>query len=123
MTQEFRFAADQVVSGTQGVIMWTRITSNFENGVSKLKWFASLFSDRLKVEFSVMKLLYETDRMERRKDELTKAIGRRFLELKGQPERNIVKDRIIAESLSEIELLNSEIETTKKQASDISRTV
>ncbi|HMK48607.1 MAG TPA: hypothetical protein VK435_01020 [Thermodesulfovibrionales bacterium] len=103
--------------------MWTRITSNFENGISKLKWFASLFSDRLKVEFSVMKLLYETDRMERRKDELAKAIGRRFLELKGQPERNIVKDRIIAESLSEIEQLNGEIETTKKQASDISRTV
>jgi hypothetical protein len=102
--------------------MWTRIRSNFENGVGKFKWFASLFSDRLKVEFSVMKLLYEADRMERRKDELVKDIGKRFLELKDQPERNILKDRIIEESLSEIEHLNSEIETTKKQASDISRT-
>ena len=102
--------------------MWTRIRSNFETGIGKLKWFASLFSDRLKVEFSVMKLLYESDCMEKRKDELSKAIGKRFLELKDQPERNILKDRIIAESLSEIEQLNSEIESTKKKASDISST-
>ena len=45
--------------------MWTRIKRNFENGVAKVKWLASLLSDRAKIEMSVMKLLYESDRWKR----------------------------------------------------------
>lgn len=100
--------------------MWTRIRSNFESGIEKLKWFSSMFSDRLKIELSVMKLLYESDCLEKNKDDIMKTIGKRILELKGQPERNIMKDTIIMDALSEIERINSEIDSTKKKASDIS---
>ena len=102
--------------------MWTRIKRNFENGVDKIKWLSSLLSDRAKIEISVMKLLYESDQMEKRRDELMKTIGRRVVELKGSSERHILKDRVIAESVSEIEQISGEIETTKKKASEISST-
>ena len=100
--------------------MWTKIKRNFENGVEKIKWFASLLSDRVKIEVSVMKLLYESDRMEKKRDELMKTIGRRVFELRESSERHIMKDRVIAESISEIEQISGDIEATKKKASDIS---
>jgi predicted transcriptional regulator len=100
--------------------MWTRIKSNLESGTEKLKWFSSMFSDRLKIELSVMKLLYESDCLEKKKNDMMKTIGKRIWELQGQPERNILKDTIIMDALSEIERINSDIDATKKKASDIS---
>jgi hypothetical protein len=100
--------------------MWTKIKRNFENGLAKIKWFSSLLSDRAKIELSVMKLLYESDQMEKKRDELMKTIGRRVFELRESSDRHIMKDRVIAESISEIEQISGEIETTKKKASEIS---
>ena len=102
--------------------MWTRIKRNFENGIDKIKWFSSLLSDRAKIEISVMKLLYESDQMEKKRDELMKTIGRRVFELRESSDKHILKDRIISESVSEIEQISGDIETTKKKASEISST-
>jgi len=102
--------------------MWTRIKRNFENGVDKIKWFSALLSDRAKIEISVMKLLYESDQMEKRRDELMKTIGRRVFELRESSDKHIRKDRVIAESVSEIEQISGDIQTTKKKASEISST-
>jgi hypothetical protein len=102
--------------------MWTKIKRNFENGVAKVKWFSSLLSDRAKIEVSVMKLLYQSDQMEKKRDELMKTIGRRVFELRESSDRHLLKDRIIGESISEIEQISGEIETTKKKASEISST-
>jgi hypothetical protein len=100
--------------------MWTRIRNNFESGIEKLKWFSSMFSDRLKIELSVMKLLYESDCLEKKKADIMKTVGERVWELKGQTERNILKDTIIMDALEEIERINSDIDATKKKTSDIS---
>lgn len=102
--------------------MWRKIKRNFENGTEKIRWFSSVLSDRVKIEISVMKLLYESDQMEKKRDELLKTIGRRVLELREGSDRHILKDRIISESISEIEQISGEIETTKKKASEISGT-
>jgi tRNA/tmRNA/rRNA uracil-C5-methylase (TrmA/RlmC/RlmD family) len=101
--------------------MWKRLKNNFDTGIEKIKWFSSLFSDRLKIEVSVMKLLYQSDEMAKKRDELMRTIGQRTYELKGYPDRYILKDRVIMEALSEIEKINNEIDATKKKASDISR--
>lgn len=101
--------------------MLKRIKDNFESGVEKIKWFSSLLSDRMKIEFSVMKLLYQSEQMEKKKDDLLKTIGRRVLELKEQSDREIMKDRIIAEALTEIEKIDYEMESTRKKASEISK--
>jgi len=102
--------------------MLKRIKDSFDSGVGKIKWFSSLLSDRVKVEVSVMKLMYQSDQMERRKNDLMKTIGRRVHELKEYPDRQILKDRIIEDALIEIDQITSEIELTRKKASEISKT-
>jgi seryl-tRNA synthetase len=101
--------------------MWERIKNNFDNGIRKLKWFSSALSDRLKIEISVMRLLHQSEQLGEKRDELMKTIGQRVFELRGQPERSIMNDSIISEALSEIERINSEMEATKKKASEISK--
>jgi seryl-tRNA synthetase len=100
--------------------MWRKLKENFDRGIEKIKWFSILLSDRLKIEYSVMKLLYQSEQMKKRRDELLKTIGQRIYELKEHSDRYILKDRIIADALSELEEINSEIESTKKKASEIS---
>jgi hypothetical protein len=101
--------------------MLKRLKNNFDGGVEKLNWFASMLSDRIKVELSVFKLLYRSEEMEKEKDALLKTIGQRVHEMKAGTDRNILKDSIIADAMQEIERLNTEIESTKKKASEISR--
>ncbi len=100
--------------------MLKRVKDNFDSGVEKIKWFSSLVSDRVKVELSVIKLLYESDRLEKKREELMKAIGRRVLELKDFPDSHILKDGAIASAIADIEAITREIEETRKKASDIS---
>jgi hypothetical protein len=101
--------------------MWKRLKNNFDSGVEKIKWFSSLFSERLKIEYLVMKLLYRSEQLGKKRDEFMKTIGQRVYELKGYTDRNILKDGIVIEALSEIEKINSEIDLTKKKASEVSR--
>ena len=101
--------------------MLKRLKNNFDGGVEKLKWFASMLSDRIKVELSVFKLLYHSEQMEKEKDALLKTIGQRVHEMKDGPDRNILKDSVIADAMQEIERLTSEIDSTKKKASEISK--
>lgn len=103
--------------------MWKRLRDSFDSGIEKIKWFSSLLSERLKIEYSVMKLFYHSEQMEKKKDELMKKIGQRVYELKEYSDRYILKDEVIMEALSEIEKINSEIDATKKKASEISGTI
>lgn len=101
--------------------MWEKLKDNFERGIEQIKWFSSLLSDRLKIEYSVTKLLYKSEQMERKRGELMKKIGQRISELKGHSDSYIMKDRVIVEALNEIEKINSDIEAVKKEASEISK--
>jgi len=101
--------------------MFKRLKDSFDGGIDKIKWFSSLFSDRLKIEYSVMKLLYQSDQMEKKKEDLMRTIGQRVFELKGYSDRYILKDDIIVEALHELEKINSEIEEIKKKASEMSK--
>jgi seryl-tRNA synthetase len=100
-----------------------RLRNNFEDGIEKIKWFASLLSDRLKIELSVMKLLHESEQMEKKRDELVKKIGQRVLEMREHAERQVLKDSVIMDTMNEIEKIDQEIEETRKKASEISSTV
>jgi hypothetical protein len=100
--------------------MLKKLKGNFESGVERIKWFSSLFSDRIKIEYSVIRLLHQSEQMEKKKDELMRTIGNRVYELKGYSEGHVLKDGIISEALSEIEKIDKEIESTKKKASEIS---
>jgi len=101
-------------------MMWKKVKENLDRGIEKIKWFSVLLSDRIKIEYSVMKLLYQSEQMKKKRDELLKTIGQRVYELKGHSEKSILKDNIVADALDELDNINSEIESTKKKASEIS---
>jgi len=101
--------------------MWERIKKNFTRGVEKTKWLSSLVSERFKTEFMVMKLLYHSEQLNDQKADLLKKIGKRVLELKDQREGSILKDSVISDALRDIERLDTDIESTKQKASEISK--
>ncbi len=101
--------------------MFKRLKQNFEGGIERLKWFSSLLSERLKVELALVRLLYQSEQMERRRDDLLQTIGKRVHELKEHPEMQVFKDRTVAETLAEVEKINEEIDSMRKKASEISR--
>jgi seryl-tRNA synthetase len=101
--------------------MLKRLKENFEGGVEKIKWFSSLLSERLKIEISLIRLLYQTEQLGGKRDELLKKIGQRTYDLREKAEAHILKDSAVAETLSEIAKINEEIESTRKKASEISK--
>jgi len=100
--------------------MIERIKENFRDGIYRIKWFASVFAERLKIEIAVVKLLYRSDELEKNKNELLMTIGRRVYELKENPDKNILKDKEVAESLSAIEMLEKDIDEVKQRVSEMS---
>ena len=100
--------------------MIERIKENFRDGIYRIKWFASVFAERLKIEIAVLKLLYRSDELEKNKNELLMTIGRRVYELKENPDKNILKDKEVAESLSAIEMLEKDIDEVKQRVSEMS---
>ncbi len=103
--------------------MWKKLKNSFDRGIEKIKWFSIVISDRLKIELAVMKLLYQTEQMNKKRDELMKTIGQRVYELKEHPDKYILKDKVIGDALTELEKINTEIESTKKKAAEISSSV
>ena len=97
------------------------VYGNLKNGIGKIKWFATLFSERMNIEIAIFKLLYQSDEMAKKREVLLKTIGERVIELKGHSEKNIFRDSDIAGALEEIEKLDKNINDLKSKASDISR--
>ena len=101
--------------------MLKNVYGNLKNGIGKIKWFATLFSERMNIEIAIFKLLYQSDEMAKKREVLLKIIGERVIELKGHAEKNIFRDSDIAGALEEIEKLDKNINDLKGKASDISR--
>ena len=101
--------------------MWKRIKNNFDSGIGRIKWFSSILSERMKIEFSVIKLVSDRDKKEKERAEKLRLIGERVFEVKEQQDKNVLKDNVIAGSISEIEKLDSEIEDINKKVSEISK--
>ena len=101
--------------------MLKNVYENLKNGVGKIKWFATLFSERVNIEIAIFKLLYQSDEMTKKREALLKTIGDRVVELKGHSEKNIYRDSDIAGALEEIEKIDKNINDLKGKAGEISR--
>jgi len=101
--------------------MWTRVKDNLDSGIEKVKWFSSLLNERLKIEISLFKLLYQSAEMEKKRAALMKTIGERVFKLKNGPEKQALRDPVILEALKSLEELNAEIEDVRKKASEIEK--
>ncbi len=100
--------------------MIERVRESFAKGISRLKWFSEVFAERLKIEISVIRLLYRTDELAKKREELLRSIGERVYELKGSPDRNILRDTAVVEAVGGIEQLEKEMEELKRKASEMS---
>jgi hypothetical protein len=98
-----------------------KVLEDFRKGTEKMRWFSSLFAERVKIEVAVFKLLYDADKMSRTRDELLKRIGERVMELKSHDDKNIFRDAVVAEAVGEIEKLDKSIDDAKNRVSDMGR--
>jgi uncharacterized protein YaaW (UPF0174 family) len=98
-----------------------KIIEDFKKGIEQLRWFSTLFAERLKIEMAVFKLLYESDKMTRMREDMLRKIGERVVELKSHEGKNILRDTVVAEAVHEIEKLEKSIDDLKNKVSEISR--
>jgi methyl coenzyme M reductase subunit C-like uncharacterized protein (methanogenesis marker protein 7) len=98
-----------------------KIFEDFRQGMGKIRWFSSLFSERLKIEIAVFRLMYDSDRMSKTREELLRKIGERVIDLKDHHDKNILKDSVIADAVIEIEKIEKRIRETKHKVSEMGR--
>ncbi len=101
--------------------MWNKIKTSFDSGIEKIKWFASLLSERLKIELSIIKLMQDCEKKEGERGQKMRLIGERVFELKNLAEKGILNDKTIVDSMAEIEKLDAEIDEIKKKTAEISK--
>jgi hypothetical protein len=98
-----------------------KLKGSFDTGVEKVKGVAGIFSDRLKAEAAIIKLLKESGDLERKRASMVKDIGERVFELRGRSGINVYEDDVVKQTLSELEKLDAEITELKKRASDVGK--
>lgn len=100
---------------------WLRIKKWFQNGVERLRWLASLFSERLHIELAMIKLLNNMEVLRKKRDEVVLRLGERVLQLKESPSHDVYTDQEIRAIFKEIEAINEEIETARSRVSELSK--
>jgi hypothetical protein len=101
--------------------MLDRIKKNFNEGVQNIKWFATFIAERTKVETSIARLLYESKKLETEIDVLCSEIGKRVLELKEKGDKEVLKDFIVVQAMSEIKKIRDQIEDYNNKAHALSK--
>lgn len=99
--------------------MIIKVKESFEAGMERLRWLASVLSERIKVEMAVVKLLWTSSDLEKKREELVRRIGERMFELRGAGDVDVFSDRKISQTLKELEGLDAELQKMKKKVSEI----
>lgn len=102
--------------------MLRKLRSDFLKGIERLRWFSGVLSERLNIEIAIIKLLYKSDETDRTRNELLTTLGGRVYALKESTEKNILKDRVVLETITEIERLEKEIVDLSQQIDELSHT-
>lgn len=103
-------------------MLWLRIKEWFQKGIDRLKWFASLFSERLHIELAIVKLLNNIETLKKKRAELVLRIGERVIQLKDSPtHHDVLTDHEVKSLLKEVEAVDKEIETEKGKVKDLSK--
>ena len=102
--------------------MLRKLRTDLLKGIERIRWFSGVLSERLNIEIAVIKLLFRSDEMDRKKNELLTELGSRVYELKDSTEKNVLKDRVVLGAISEIERLEKEIVDLSHKIDELSRT-
>ncbi|MGC2062074.1 MAG: hypothetical protein WA610_03785 [Thermodesulfovibrionales bacterium] len=102
--------------------MLRKLRTDFLKGIERIRWFSGVLSERLNIEIAVIKLLFKSDEIDRKKNELLIALGSRVYELKDSTEKNVLKDKVVIGAITEIERLEMEIVDLSHKIDELSRT-
>ncbi|MBI3592052.1 MAG: hypothetical protein HY099_00950 [Nitrospirae bacterium] len=102
--------------------MFSRIKKDFENGIEKIRWFASLFSERVRIEITIFKLLYKSEELKKQRDGLLKKIGEEVYEMRVKG-KNVYANSEVITAIKDLEAIEPEIKETLEKASEISKIV
>ena len=100
--------------------MYTRIKNDLEQGLNKIKWFAGLLSDRVRIELTVFKLLYHSEELRKKRDLLLNKIGEEVYHM-NKTEKGIHPSTEVLDAIKEIDALEPRIKEAVDKASEISR--
>ncbi len=101
--------------------MINKVKDSFSTGLMRVKWIATFVAERTKAETSVVKLLYESSKLESKIDDLYRDIGKRVIELKEKGEKEVYQDFIVQQALHEVKDLRDAVKDYGKQAKNINK--
>ncbi len=100
--------------------MLSRIKEDFENGIKKVKWFSELLSERMKIEITIFKLLYKSEELKKKRDELLRQIGEEVYEMRGN-DKNVYGGKEIMAAIRSVELLELEIKEAMEKVAELNK--
>jgi hypothetical protein len=99
---------------------WISLKNWFLRGIDRLKWFASLFSERIQIELALIKLLNNIEELKRKRSGVVLKLGERVVGLKDAPTHDVMIDPEVKAILKEIEIIDEEIEGLLSKARELS---
>jgi hypothetical protein len=100
--------------------MYSKIKNDLEEGIERIKWFAQLLSDRVRIEMDVFRLTYRAEELKKKRNVLLISIGEEVC-LMGKSEKGIHANRKIMDALEEINDLEPRIRETNDRVTEITR--
>ncbi|MGD0282669.1 MAG: hypothetical protein ABSB95_09930 [Dissulfurispiraceae bacterium] len=102
--------------------MISRVKKDFENGLKKVKWFSALLSERVRIEITIFKLLYKSEELKKKRDDLLRKIGEEVYETRGK-EKNVYSNKEVIAAIKSLESIEPEIRETLEKAAEVSKIV
>jgi seryl-tRNA synthetase len=100
--------------------MYTQLKNDLEEGLNKIKWFAGLLSERVRIELTVFRLLYRAEELKKKRDVLLKKIGEEVYQMHNT-EKGLHPSTDVVNIIKEIEALEPQIKQAVDKAAEISR--
>ncbi|MBN2653837.1 MAG: hypothetical protein JXR79_01805 [Nitrospirae bacterium] len=102
--------------------MYQRIKKDIESAVAQIKWFSSLLSERVRIEIAVFKLMYRSEEIKKRKDELLRIIGAEVYSARESTPDEYTNTEI-KNAIIELESLDPQIREISEKVQEISKAV
>jgi|SRR5208283_2232530 len=100
--------------------MLSRVKKDFESGIKKVTWFAKLLSERVRIEVTIFKLLYKSEELQKKRDELLRQMGEEIYEMRDKG-KNVYSNKEVLSAIKALESMEPEIRETLEKASELSK--
>lgn len=100
--------------------MYSRIKKDLDEGLNKVKWFARLLAERVRIELTVFRLLHQAEELKKKRNVLITKIGEEVYHI-SKTEKGIHPSAEILDAIKEIDALEPLIKEAVDKVSEISR--